>query len=134
MRGKSVVKAGKTGNGMISISIGQQSKSFVFIADPPRVRMLNLERPGPEMSVRSGGGASCERQVSEQCFVPTHINGYFVPGTIRFSGTPPADTGFEVTKESTSEVCVRVWALSPACQTEVRIDGKPMVLERYPGP
>jgi hypothetical protein len=85
------------------------------------------------MSVRSGGGVSCERHTNEQCLVPSHISGYFVPGTIKFEGTQPSGTGFEVTKDSTSEVCVRVWALSATCQTEVRVDGKPVVVERYPG-
>jgi hypothetical protein len=127
-----VVKAGKVPGGMITISIGQQSQSFVFIADPERVRMLSAERPGPEMSVRSGGSASCERHTFDQCMVPKHINGYFVPGSTRFDGTQPTGTGFEITKETTSEVCVRVWALSAACQTEVRLDGKPVVVERYP--
>jgi hypothetical protein len=128
-----VVKTGKSGGGMVSITIGQQSQTFVFISDPERVRMLSLERQGPEMSVRSGGSVSCERHTNDQCLVPNHINGYFVPGTIKFEGTQPAGTGFEVTKDTTSEVCVRVWALSATCQTEVRIDGRPSIVERYPG-
>ena len=127
-----VVKKGKTNSGMVSFTVGQQLGSFVFIPDPDRIRMLSAERPGPEMSVRSGGSVSCERHTFDQCLVPDHINGYFVPGTVKFDGTQPLGTGFEVTKESTSEVCVRVWALSATCQTEVRIDGKPTVVERYP--
>jgi hypothetical protein len=129
-----VVKAGKNPGGVINITIGQESKSFVFIADPLRIRMLTLATPGADMSVRSGGSVSCERHTNEQCLVPGHISGYFVPGTVKFDGTEPSGTGFEVTKETTSEVCVRVWALSATCQTEVRADGKPVVVERYPGP
>jgi hypothetical protein len=128
-----VVKAGKNPGGVINITIGQQSQSFVFIADPLRVRMLTIAKPGADMSVRSGGSVSCERHTNEQCLVPGHISGYFVPGTVKFDGTAPSGTGFEVTKDTTSEVCVRVSALSATCQTEVRVDGKPVVMERYPG-
>jgi hypothetical protein len=133
-----VVKAGKNvgklGSGMVSITVGQQSQSLVFISEPERVRMHNIQRSGREMMARSGGDVGCERHTDDQCLAPTDINGYFVRGTTRFDGPRSPGTDFEIVKDSTSEVCVRVWALSAVCQTEVRIDGRPIVTERYPGP
>jgi hypothetical protein len=129
-----VLKAGKTSGGMINIAVGAQSKSLVFYADPPHVNMINVEYRGPEMVARSGGATSCERQTEERCLTPKNPGGYFVPKTVRFEGSRASDTGFEITRDTTSQVCVRVWALSPVCQTEVRVDGRPVVVERYPVP
>jgi hypothetical protein len=97
----------------------------------------NLDRVpvyGPKVQISSGGSAvnpSCTKRTAESCAHPEHGGRLVAASGQLVDVLSSGRVGSSVVLDSPDEICVQLWASTPACETEVSIVGRAMATEEY---
>jgi hypothetical protein len=137
-----IIQKAPAATALLRVSVGGQPRTFIALRDiQPRPIGSRTVLGNPQTASSGGPGANkhkvyCQPQAKESCVRPEHPQGYLVLGsgdsaeTVRIGSD--ANVQWELSKNTTAEVCITYKSKTTACEVNQSISGRARAVERHP--
>jgi hypothetical protein len=131
----------KEPKGAYTIPSGSEPVITLVVVPPPKKVKQQLIRAQKPSGISSGGTSDghspwCQPRSTQTCVEPQH-GGRLVKGSGGVADlvkNHPTRAGYEIVKDEPAQICVKFFASTAACETQISVQGTVTAVEEYEEP